>query len=161
MRPPRHAVRADRSGKTITTRSTTLYPVLLVLLMVGTAAGQRTEVNLSGDGWNLWLDKRARWEQDMLYPPPVDLKSLPINTPTGRWEVLSTANGLPVSVPETVEEYFWDKIRAERKSPRRNLLHGDYNGVSWWWRDVTLPKEAIGKRVTLHFESVRHELRSS
>lgn len=128
---------------------------ILALWLGGPAAGQRTEANLSGGGWNLWLDKTAVWDQDTLYLPPVEIKSVPVNPPTGGWEALSAKNALSVSVPGTVEEYLWDTISAENKSIRRNLTDGNYQGVSWWWRDVALPREAVGKRVNLHFESVR------
>ena len=104
---------------------------------------QRMETDLSGTGWNLWLDKKAEWKNDTLYLPPVDLKSLPANLPTGGWQALSAASGKAVSVPGTVEEYLWDEIG------------GDYQGVSWWWRDLTLPAAAAGKRLILQFESVR------
>ncbi len=102
----------------------------------------RAVIDLGGPGWNLWLDKQAAWESDELFLPPVDLAKLPVNPPTGGWEALDT-NGLPVCVPGTVEEYLWD---AEG---------GDYGGVSWWWREVTLPPEAAGRQVLLRVDSVR------
>ena len=115
---------------------------LIGLVFAAQSSAQRTETVLSGNGWKLWLDKAAAWENDKLFLPPVDLAALPKNAPTGGWESLNAKNGMPVSVPGTVEEYTWDEV-------------GDYKGVSWWWRDVSIPESAKGKRVILQFESVR------
>src|SRR6185437_981692 len=71
-----------------------LAPVLVA------RASNRTEMDLSGLGWRLWLDKDAKWESDELFLPPVDVAKLPVNAPTGGWE--SLAGGRKVSVPGTV-----------------------------------------------------------
>lgn len=115
---------------------------LAAVMTVGRAQAERTEMDLSGKGWRLWRDAQAPWEKDTLYLPPVNLDALPRNVPTGGWELLESAKGMSVSVPGTVEEYTWDEV-------------GDYTGVSWWWRDFSLPKAAEGKRIFLQFESVR------
>jgi len=114
----------------------------LVATMTPGAAQARSEVDLSGNGWTLWLDPEAKWQNDTLHLPPVKLDQLPTVPPTGGWDAMYSNKGTPVSVPGTVEEYTWDNI-------------GDYTGVSWWWRDFTLPKAAEGKRVFVRFESVR------
>ncbi|HEY3412505.1 MAG TPA: PA14 domain-containing protein [Armatimonadota bacterium] len=103
---------------------------------------QRVEKDLSGARWSLWLDTKAEWQNDTLYLPPVDVKSLPVNLPTGGWEAM-VAGGERVSVPGTVEEYWQDRLGR------------DYTGVSWWWTDFTLQAQQPGRRVTLHFASVR------
>jgi beta-galactosidase len=115
---------------------------LAAVMTAGRAQAQRTELDLSGSGWRLWLDAEAPWEKDTLYLPPVELDALPRNVPTGGWEVLGPGKGMPVSVPGTVEEYTWDQV-------------GDYQGVSWWWRDFELPQSAQGRRLILRFESAR------
>jgi hypothetical protein len=102
----------------------------------------RVETDLSGGGWKLWLDKDAKWENDPLFLPPVDIAKLPVNPPTGGWDSLA---GREVSVPGTVEEYM---------TPGTGPA-GDYKGVSWWWRTIRIPYNA-GPRIALHFESQRH-----
>ena len=99
-------------------------------------------MDLSGDGWKLWLDKGAKWEEDELFLPPVDVAKLPVNAPTGGWESLSA--GREVSVPGTVEEYL----------SAGNGPESDIKGVSWWTRKVKISAEK-GQRVILHFDAVR------
>ena len=70
----------------------------LVLLCIITclpslAQSPRSETDLSGQGWKLWLDKSAQWEKDRLYLPPVDVKSLPVNPPTGGWQMSILGEG--------------------------------------------------------------------
>ncbi|HXS69046.1 MAG TPA: glycoside hydrolase family 2 TIM barrel-domain containing protein, partial [Candidatus Polarisedimenticolia bacterium] len=107
------------------------------------AKAARVEVPLSGADWKLWCDKAAKWENDTLFLPPVNLSALPVNPPTGGWQALET-NGISVSVPGTVEEYLTPGTGPE----------GDYKGVSWWWRTIHIPENA-GAHVALHFESQR------
>lgn len=117
--------------------------LVLTLAQVSTALqAQRIEQNLAGANWHLWLDKTAKWQNDTLYLPPVNLKALPVNPPTGGWHAMAVQSE-KVSVPGIVEEYWQDRLGK------------DYQGVSWWWTDFKLPSEAKGKRVTLNFESVR------
>lgn len=101
----------------------------------------RRTIDLSGEGWRLWLDREAAWKGDRLHVPPADIARLPVRGPTGGWQVLAV-KGIDVRVPGTVEEHYWDEI-------------GDYVGVSWWWRELAVPAEAVGKRVILQFEAVR------
>jgi len=106
----------------------------------------RTRIDLSGEGWRLWLDEEASWEDDELFAPPVEVSTLDVRSPTIGWDAMGE-QGLAVSVPGTVEEHTW---------PER----GDYIGVSWWWREFELPElgGADGTRpriVRLAFEAVR------
>ena len=107
------------------------------------AAGDRVEVDLSGPGWRLWLDRAASWENDELFFPPPALASLPVNAPTGGWE--SLAAGVAVAVPGTVEEYL-----QTTPGPA-----GDIKGVSWWYRTIDVPAAAGPRQVLLRFESLR------
>ncbi|HDS07646.1 MAG TPA: hypothetical protein ENO05_08475, partial [Bacteroides sp.] len=109
----------------------------------------RWEQELSGDGWQLWLDQSALWYHDDIYLPPVDVSALPVNPPTGGWERLYGAERLTVAVPGTVEEHYWGAIGGSIPD-----VGGDYVGVSWWSRKFTLDPILEGKRITLHFESV-------
>lgn len=122
---------------------------LLSLAGVGAAraaeASGRSETDLSGPGWQLWLDEQASYENDELFAPPVDLSKLPANPPTGGWGVLESGRGTAVSVPGTVEEYLH----------RGDGPKGDIKGVSWWTRDLTVPAFTPPKRVFLQFDSTR------
>ena len=120
-----------------------------------TASGKspRTEIRLSGDGWKLWRDVKAEWKNDELFLPPVDIAKLPVKPPTGGWRALySGSEAISVSAPGTVEEYFWDEIHGNRKADESTIL-GDYLGVSWWWRPLSVPTSAKGKRILLRFEN--------
>lgn len=118
------------------------FVALFLAAALRVSAG-RMETGLSGTGWHLWADTNAAWQNDELFLPPVDVAKLPVNPPTGGWQVLDAA-GQNVSVPGTVEEYL-------------SAGHGpadDYKGVSWWWRTIHVPENA-GPRIVLHFESQR------
>ena len=104
-------------------------------------------MNLSGDNWRLWLDKKAEWKNDTLFMPPVDLSKVPVNPPTVGWELLDQKGG-KASVPGTVEEYHW----ADNGNPVG--IAGDYRGVSWWSTTFTLDPALKGKNLTLKFDSV-------
>jgi len=119
---------------------------------------------IADDGWRLWLDREARYEEDSIFlPAEVDIATLPVNPPTGGWGALWSAEALEVSLPTTVEEHYWsalgqrsytaDEYRyAEDDAVPQN---GAYRGVSWWWRDVEIPQSAAGKRVMLHIRGAR------
>lgn len=108
----------------------------------------RQTFSLSDNKWFLWQDKTAAWQNDRLYLPDEakDLGLLPVNAPTGGWQVLTECNGRSVHVPGTVEEFC---TVSDQPQPKDN------GGVSWWWRKVKMSVGAKGKRVVLHFESVR------
>lgn len=99
---------------------------------------------------------------------PVDAGQLSVAGPTCGWDALFSKTvgwqdaarawkdkslSLEVSVPGTVEEYFFDAISGDRKGRGGS---GDYRGVSWWGRTFDVPSSAKGRRVTLCFkEGVR------
>ncbi|WP_050808304.1 sugar-binding domain-containing protein [Asticcacaulis biprosthecium] len=119
-------------------------------------------MTLPDDGWNLWIDQAAQWQDDAIYlPSQVDIKTLPVNPPTGGWGALTPET--VVTLPATVEQHFWgrfglrpytgDEYRyAEDDDVPQN---GAWRGVSWWWRDIDIPAEAKGKRVLLHIRGAR------
>lgn len=113
--------------------------------LIPAAAAARTEIDLTGKRWRLWLDGTAEWKSDPLFFPAPPLEKLPINPPTGGWAALGTSQGMDVSVPGTVEEYH-QKISGP---------DGDLLGVSWWFRTVDLPAIPKGHRVILRFDSIR------
>lgn len=100
---------------------------------------------------------------------PVSVEGMSVAAPTCGWDGLFAKSvvwtkaeeawkdaslSLEVSVPGTVEGYFFDAISGSRKGDRGS---GDYKGVSWWGRSFTVPAAAKGRRVALRFrEGVRH-----
>src|SRR4051812_13722857 len=108
----------------------------------------RTLTDLSINNWKLWLDTAARWQNDPLYAPPVELKNLPVNLPVGGWAALKTG-GKTVHIPATVEEYFWGR------NGNPFGVAGNYLGVSWFTTSFTVPLTSKGKRLALQFEAVR------
>jgi beta-galactosidase len=104
------------------------------------AAPGRTETDLSGKGWRMFLDKSASWQNDTIFMPPVDMTKVPVNPPVCGWDSLATA-GEKVEVPGTVEEYHWADM-------------GDYRGVSWWCTTFKANPSMKGKRFVLKFDSV-------
>jgi beta-galactosidase/beta-glucuronidase len=118
-----------------------------VSLTISTQAQENT-IPLGTAGWKLWLDKSAAWKTDKLYLPPVDINELPVNAPTGGWNVLSAVDALDVKVPGTVEEYCWDRLSGDKKGLGTG---GNYEGVSWWIKSFEAPPLAAGKRVKLFF----------
>jgi beta-galactosidase len=113
--------------------------------------------------WRMWPDQNAEWKNDTIYlPEDVHLASLPANPPTGGWQVLSVTQGIPVTLPCTVEQYFWglqgmrpfhDEYRFETSDDE--VKNGAYYGVSWWWRTVNIPASFTGKRIFLHIRAAR------
>lgn len=127
--------------------------LIIMVLLPGIVSAQsgRTEVELSGDGWNLWLDHAAVWAHDAVYLPPVDISNLPVNPPTVGWEALHNgdASDKIVEVPGTVEQHYWGEIGGIIPNSG-----GDFVGVSWWSRMFELDPSLKNKRIFLDFESV-------
>ena len=141
------------------------------VLAQGAEAG-RVSVDLSGPGWKLWRDKDAQWKNEphvylrhdasglfkqdddpAIYNPDtpgtLTIEQLPVNPPTGGWDTLDKQCEAEVSVPGTVDEYLWGKDG----DPIDN--NGKYFGVSWWWREFSVPGDLKGKRVILQIGATR------
>ena len=72
---------------------------------------------------------------------------LPVNRPTGGWQVLSNnPDAVSVEVPGTVEEYL-----TVSDNPRPE----DFRGVSWWYRKIKIPADLKNRRFIIYFASVR------
>ncbi|MDP4210191.1 MAG: glycoside hydrolase family 2 TIM barrel-domain containing protein [Bacteroidota bacterium] len=126
--------------------------VLLILfssICTINAQSGRTVTDLSGNDWKLWLDTDAKWQNDALYLPGTDLKTIPVNLPTGGWEALQNAPGKTVHLPATVEQFHWGQ------NGNAFGVSGNYLGVSWFTAKVNVPASMKGKRIVLDFESVR------
>jgi len=120
-----------------------------VTLSASTARPGRVEIEISGAGWQLWLDHAALWYNDDVFMPPVDMSKVPVNPPTCGWDGLDKTCRKTVAVPGTVEEHFWGAIGGAIPD-----TGGDYVGVSWWSTTFRLDPGLKGKRVTICFESV-------
>jgi hypothetical protein len=117
------------------------------------------------EGWNLWLDRSAQWQQDVIYLPESvpPMSSLPVNPPTGGWEALYRGKGVSVTLPATVEEQFWgqfgerpytaDEYRYAEDDPVPQ--NGAVPGVSWWWKTIDIPAASEGQQVWLHIRGAR------
>jgi hypothetical protein len=149
----------------------TISPVrrraVLFALVFGLGAAARATAQdvlpIADLGWRLWLDKSAAWKDDAVYlPADADLKTLPVNPPTGGWDVLSRFNGISVTLPTTVEEHFWGEtgLRAYKdeywfERTDLDVKNGNYLGVSWWWKEIIIPPRFQDKIVRLHIRGAR------
>lgn len=112
-------------------------------------ATERQNLNLSTCSWNITLDKAAEWRTDKLYLPPVDISSLPVNIPTGGWQLLEHPDKSGVNLPATVEEYLWGY------NGQTFGVTGNYVGVSWFDTKVNVPASWKGKHIVMKVGSVR------
>jgi hypothetical protein len=133
---------------------------VLPLIFVSFARAEVSDATNSDQGWRLWLDPKAAWQDDTLYlPEDVKLTNLPVNPPTGGWAVLNDQVGIGVSLPATVEEYDFNKAPARTAastSPSEIVaVEGYYQGVSWWYRPFTPPALRPGERLVFYFPAAR------
>ncbi|MBD3224180.1 MAG: hypothetical protein GF313_05585, partial [Caldithrix sp.] len=83
----------------------------LVLTFIWVACLHGQVLEISDDDWHLWPDTSASWQDDQLnLPADVNLQELPVNPPTGGWTALNDRNGINVTLPATVEQFFWGKL---------------------------------------------------
>ena len=150
-----------------------LLTAILCLARLATAADT---VAIPDDGWRLWPDTKAAWQDDTLYLPDetADLSKLPLNLPTGGWSALDAKPGIEISLPSTVEQHFWgqfglrpcdpteygyavgsDRNRLDPAKPDPDAQIGNYRGVSWWWRSIDVPTSFRDKVVLLHIRGAR------
>lgn len=120
---------------------------------------------IADEGWMLWLDRSAPWQDDVIYLPEKvpPMAELPVNRPTGGWDALYKGQGRVVTLPTTVEEHFWgqfgeraytaDEYRYAEDDPVPQ--NGAVPGVSWWWKQIDVPASASGQQVWLHIRGAR------
>ncbi|WP_206076871.1 glycoside hydrolase family 2 TIM barrel-domain containing protein [Massilia horti] len=130
-----------------------------------TGAATPDPLAIADDGWTLWLDRAAKWQDDVIYLPEnvPPMSSLPVNPPTGGWDALYKSQGLAVTLPTTVEEHFWgqfgersytaDEYRYAEDDPVPQ--NGAVPGVSWWVKKIDIPASANGQQVWLHIRGAR------
>lgn len=110
-----------------------------------TGQSVRQELNLSGSGWHVWLDSAATWQNDSLYlPRTLHLAKVPVNIPTGGWDLLYRSKGIEGKIPASFEELFG---------------HGNplwrYHGVGWFTKVVDIPANWSNQSITLNIEKAR------
>ena len=124
-------------------------------------------IAIPDEDWRLWPDTQAEWQNDELYlPDEVDLAQIPTRPPTGGWQALHAGQGIPVSLPASVEQYYWGRLGSrpytkaeyEYADSDTSVMNGAYRGVSWFWRDFELPAAARGRRVTLCIRGYRQRV---
>ncbi len=133
------------------------------IFFFGVASAQQTLVIPDSD-WRMWPDTAAQWQNDLIYlPGEFNLNSLPVNPPTGGWKVLNPEQGISVNLPSTVEEHFWGKF-GFRPYTQDNywfggedneVMNGNYQGVSWWWKRIDIPAGYKGKIILLNIRAAR------
>lgn len=136
---------------------------MFMFLWIVTAGLAQNKIDIPDTGWRLWPDTAAAWKNDTIFlPEEVNLKTLPVNPPTGGWDMLNTSQGIEVTLPSTVEEHYWgdfgfrpyqNEYYFERDD--NQVKNGNYLGVSWWWREVEVPENFEGKKVILHIRGAR------
>lgn len=122
-----------------------LFLFFLALTGFLSAKSLSPSINLSGEGWRVSLESNALYEYDELFEPNPSLVDLPASTPANGWHTLSPGHGTAVSVPNSIEQIFPDKHDESGMSA---------GGVSWWWREIEVPRDMMGKRIILRFESL-------
>ncbi|MGD0464879.1 MAG: malectin domain-containing carbohydrate-binding protein [Tepidisphaeraceae bacterium] len=133
--------------------------LLFILFASAARADVSGAINLD-DGWRLWLDPTAAWQDDTVYlPEDVNIATLPVHPPTGGWSALNDRAGIGVSLPATVEEYYFGKSPARTAASTRPAdivrAAGIYRGVSWWYRPFTPPAVGPGERLIFYFPAGR------
>ena len=136
---------------------------------VNKMTNRRGIIDLCAEPWNLWCDRETSWKDDSLYiPGEFDLESLPVNPPAIGWERMYSKEGIEEEVkkanlPSTVEEHFWGKYKSRKYDQTEyffayddpEVSNGIYQGVSWWWRGVFIPKEWEGKKIGIKIPGAR------
>ena len=94
---------------------TGIAAVIVLMSLFGNVvcAQNRIEIDLSGQGWSLWQDQNANWQNDPFFLPPVNVSSLPVNIPSDGWESLSKPTIKEVTVPSTAEMYLQKNYGVE------------------------------------------------
>ena len=135
---------------------------MLVILSLFLAAIPSMGADMDG-GWRCWPDTQAAWQNDTLYlPGDAPLSAMPVNSPTGGWGTLNAQQGIPITLPGTVEEHLAQLFPpggalAPAGAGADEQQRGDaiYRGVSWWWRTFSAPVLKPGQRLILHVRGAR------
>lgn len=124
--------------------------IVSIIFLSTTLSVIAQNIDLSKQGWKLWLDKKAEYFNDKLYLPPYNLDEIQSREPMCGWDSLYTnKEAISIKIPATVEEYTWGQ------NGDSHGICGNYCGVSWFTTDFNIPDSWKDKRITLDFESAR------
>ncbi|RJP63190.1 MAG: glycoside hydrolase [Ignavibacteriales bacterium] len=133
-------------------------------ILLGISLRAQEIINLPDNSWRLWCDTSAQWQNDKLHlPGEFVVDNLPVNPPTGGWNVLNEQQGIPVNLPTTVEEHFWGKFGFKPYTEDdywfgredTQVKNGNYIGVSWWWTYIDVPESFDDKIAKLFIRGAR------
>ena len=97
-------------------------------------------------------------------------RSSPRQTPRSpshrRLGALGPDQGVAVTLPASVEQYYWGKLASrpytiaeyEYTGSDPEVTNGAYRGVSWFWRSIDVPDSWTEKQVTLHVRGFRQRI---
>ncbi|HEY5055974.1 MAG TPA: glycoside hydrolase, partial [Acidobacteriaceae bacterium] len=120
-----------------TATAATLAPALSALTEVPhTESYPENGILIPDDGWHLWLDRAAKWQDDDIFLPE-DVhwqdgvlhgggRPLPTNAPTGGWSALTPGTSKEVLLPTTVEAHFWGQFGAGADGKPRPYTSEEY-----------------------------------
>jgi len=136
--------------------------ILLFFFYFGVLHAQKI-ISISDADWRLWADVDAGWKNDKLYlPGEFSIDKLPVNAPTKGWDYLNSSNGINISLPATVEQFFWGELSNNKYSEEycfekvdNQVKNGNYKGVSWWWKNIDIPQNFSGQKVLLKIRGAR------
>lgn len=147
--------------------SATAVAATLPAMQAADDSALHSEIPIPDSGWRMWPDTEAAWQEDALYlPDEVHLADLPVCPPTGGWTVLDERQGIPVTLPASVEQYYWGRLglrpytkeEYEYAASDTQVQNGAYRGVAWFWRRLDLPAAAHGRQVTLRVRGYRQRV---
>ncbi len=144
------------------------YPIVflsaLILLLSACSKADKYTIEIADGGWYLWCDTAAQWQNDNLYlPGEFSLDTLPVNPPTGGWDILSSSVGKEITLPSTVEEHYWGRFGLKNYTEKEyyyaqtdsSLKNGSYLGVSWWYKELRIPSAFNHKQIELKIRGAR------
>jgi beta-galactosidase len=118
---------------------------IFLWLATSVAAQSRFDINLSDNGWQVWLDSTATWENDSLYlPRTLELSKIQSNAPTCGWDELYYTKGIKANIPASFEELFGNGNPLWR-----------YHGVGWFFTSLDVPVDWDNKMMRLNIEKAR------
>jgi beta-galactosidase len=138
--------------------------LLLVFSAIDVCAQTPLTVSVPDSGWHLWLDRKAKWEDDKIFLPDATPGAEQLaHEPTGGWDALDAEQGIEVSLPSTVEQHFWGAAGFRKYSDAEYLYansdtavkNGSYSGGSGGGRGVEVPASFKDKTILLTIRGAR------
>lgn len=121
------------------------FYALLFLNSIFLQAQSRQQLNLSGEGWRVWLDSAAQWKNDSLFlPRTLNMSAIKPHSPSCGWDSLYKMKGIMAKIPASFEELFGEGDPAWR-----------YHGVGWFTKEIVIPEDWKNKTMILNIEKAR------